>query len=99
MKILHVPFCFYPDPVGGTEVYVASLAKEQKRQGVDAVVAAPGQREEVYWHDETRVWRIPISKDVRDLRELYGEGDSDAARCFGRVLDAERPDLVHLAGR
>src|SRR6266478_5662156 len=96
MKVIHVPFCFYPDQVGGTEVYVASLAKEQKLQGVDAVVAAPGQREEVYWHDQTRVWRIPVSDDVRDLRELYGEGDSDAARCFGRVLDAERPDLVHL---
>src|SRR6266853_2396903 len=96
MKVIHVPFCFYPDPVGGTEVYVASLAKEQRRQGVAAMVAAPGQREEVYWHDETRVWRIPVSEDVLDLRELYGEGDIDAARCFGRVLDAERPDLVHL---
>ena len=57
-----------------------TLGKEQKRHGVDAVIAAPGQREEVYWHDQTRVWRIPVSEDVRDLRELYGEGDSDAAR-------------------
>jgi glycosyltransferase involved in cell wall biosynthesis len=96
MKVIHVPFCFYPDPVGGTEVYVASLAKEQKLRGVDAVVAAPGQREEVYWHGDIRVWRIPVNEQVDDLRELYGEGDRDAARCFGRVLDAERPDLVHL---
>ena len=26
MKILHLPFTYYPDPVGGTEVYVSALA-------------------------------------------------------------------------
>ena len=96
MKVIHVPFCFYPDPVGGTEVYVASLAKQQILQGIDAVIVAPGQREEVYWHDETRVWRIPVSPQVADLRVLYGEGDSDAAQSFARVLDVEQPDLVHM---
>ena len=27
IKILHVPFTFYPDAVGGTEIYVESLAQ------------------------------------------------------------------------
>ena len=43
MKVIHVPFGFRPDPVGGTEVYVEALAREQQRRGVDVVVAAPGR--------------------------------------------------------
>ena len=27
MKVIQISFCFYPDLVGGTEVYVASLAQ------------------------------------------------------------------------
>lgn len=30
------------------------------------------------------------------LRELYGEGDPRAAALFGRILDEERPDAVHV---
>ncbi len=41
MKILHVPFCFAPDPIGGTEVYVTSLALQLKKRGVEVVIAAP----------------------------------------------------------
>ena len=29
MNVLHVPYCFYPDAVGGTEIYVESLAQSQ----------------------------------------------------------------------
>ena len=41
MKVLHVPFGYYPDPVGGTEVYVAELASALRRLGIDSAVAAP----------------------------------------------------------
>jgi hypothetical protein len=40
--VLHVPFCLAPDPSGGTEVYVANLARDLHGSGVDAMVAAPG---------------------------------------------------------
>ena len=46
MKVVQIPFCFYPDPVGGTEI--------------------------------------------------YGEGNFEAAQGFARILDEEKPDLVHL---
>ncbi len=98
-KVVHVPFCFYPDSVGGTEVYVASLARHQKTLGVESIIAAPGNVDfdETYEHEGLRVCRFPVSRESsRMLSELYGTGDPEAARHFGHILDQEKPDVVHL---
>lgn len=96
MRVVHVPFCFYPDPAGGTEVYVAALAAAQCARGAQAIVAAPGEVEASYQHDGLPVRRFRVSPAPVELAELYGPGDALAATSFGRLLDAERPDLVHL---
>lgn len=96
MKLIHVPYCFYPDPVGGTEIYVAGLAREQQRQGCEVIVAAPGEADSNYSHDGLAVRRFAVSPNVKDLRDLYGDGDPHAAAAFVRILDEERPDVVHL---
>ncbi len=96
MKVAHVPFCFHPDPVGGTEVYVEALARAQRQHGFSAIVAAPGQRSDRYEHDGLPVRRFSVQPWVGDIRELYGHGDAQAAGAFGRILDEERPDIVHL---
>jgi glycosyltransferase involved in cell wall biosynthesis len=97
VRVLHIPFCFHPDPVGGTEVYVASLAKLLREEhGIDAVIAAPGEKSCEYVHEGLRVRRFSVSQQPKDLAELYGEGDALAAQEFERILDEEKPDLVHL---
>ncbi len=96
MKVIQVPFCFYPDPVGGTEVYVEALVRGLSRRGVQAVVAAPAKRGVSYRHAELEIRRFAISGGVEDVSDLYGEGDVEAARAFGRIVDQEHPDLVHL---
>jgi glycosyltransferase involved in cell wall biosynthesis len=96
VKIVHVPFSFHPDPVGGTEVYVDALARQQQLGGLDVVVAAPAERPARYEHGSLPVHRFPVAEPVGDLRELYGDGDVLAAAAFGQILDKERPDLVHL---
>ena len=96
MKVMHVLFCFYPDPVGGTEVYVASLTRHLQKKDVQVVVAAPGERESVYMHDVLSVRRFAVTSTVTDLRELYGAGDALAGHAFGGILDDERPDVVHF---
>ena len=96
MKILHVPFTFRPDPIGGTEVYVESLSAAQREIGLQPVIAAPSTRTESYTIEELAVHRFAVRDDVRDLRDLYGTGDPQAARQFGRILDKEAPDVVHL---
>jgi glycosyltransferase involved in cell wall biosynthesis len=96
VKVIEVPFCFHPDPMGGTEVYVAALARELLARGVDALIAAPGDSSRDYIHAGIPVRRFAVRQEVGDLRELYGEGDELAAAEFAKILDRERPDLVHL---
>ncbi|HWF11066.1 MAG TPA: glycosyltransferase [Bryobacteraceae bacterium] len=95
MKVLHVPFCYYPDPVGGTEVYVASLARVQRARGYDVGIAAPDEATRSYSHDGFAIHRFGTAPKM-DLRQLYGEGDPAAAANFARVLDRVQPDLLHL---
>ncbi|MBD2385328.1 glycosyltransferase family 4 protein [Cylindrospermum sp. FACHB-282] len=96
MKVIQVPFGFYPDPVGGTEVYVEALSRYLQQQGVEVLVAAPGEKNQSYLHHQLRVRRFAVSHQVKNIREIYGEGDRLAASEFSQILDAEKPDLVHL---
>jgi len=96
MKIIHVPFTFSPDPIGGTEVYVDNLARDLRELGVDAIVAAPGETSRTYILDGLRVHRYVGSKKIIDVSQLYGSGDTVAAGEFAKILDEERPDLLHL---
>jgi len=95
LKVLHVPFCFHPDPVGGTEVYVEALARHLQALGVMSVIAAPWEREAAYNHDGLPVRRFALAP-AADPRDIYGAGDPAAAQAFGRILDEEQPDIAHL---
>jgi glycosyltransferase involved in cell wall biosynthesis len=95
LKVIQVPFCFAPDPIGGTEVYVASIAQDLKNLGVNVVIAAPGVSNCEYASDALRVRRFAVGGAV-DLIQLYGSGDGLAAAEFTKILDDEAPDLVHL---
>jgi glycosyltransferase involved in cell wall biosynthesis len=97
MKVVQIPFCFYPDAVGGTEVYVASLARLLRDEhGCDVLIAAPGACSEDYTQQDLPVRRFAVSNKISDVSELYGEGDELSAREFEKILDQEHPDIVHL---
>ena len=96
MKVLQVPFTYYPEAVGGTEIYVDALAQRLRAHGVESVIAAPAQRNETLERNGLCVRRYALSEQVDDLRDLYGEGDATASANFERVLDEERPTVVHL---
>src|SRR6266700_50912 len=81
MKIIHVPFTFAPD--------LCELDD-------DAIVAAPGERSRAYTLDGLRVRRYARVKKITDVSQLYGSGDTVAAGEFAKLLDEERPDLLHL---
>src|SRR5258708_718597 len=99
LKVLHVPFTFAPDPVGGTEIYVEALAQELITCRIESVIAAPSSTgsDERYEYNGLRVYRYRSATESKQmLRELYGEGDPVAASAFAEILDLERPDIVHL---
>ena len=93
LRTLHICYSFPPDAQGGTEVYVGDLCRALVRQGVDAIVAAPDHREHAYDVRGLRVARF-LTAAPADLGQLY-DGDPVAAASFARLLDRERPDLVH----
>lgn len=95
MKVLHIPYSYHPDTMGGVEIYVNALAREMRSKGVEAVICAPGNRNETYRHGDMQVHRIAGWQ--RDFRIEHGyEPDADWPRDFGRILDEERPSLVHV---
>ena len=96
MKVIHLPFTYYPDPVGGTEAYVAALIRHMRQHGVNGMVVAPADEPATYSVQGTTVCRLAVSSAGLRLRELYGEGDPRVAEQFARLMDHERPDLVHI---
>lgn len=95
MKVLHVPYSYFPDPPGGTEVYVEALARYQRESGMEPAIAAPAGEDGIYEHEGSPVYRFRMSKALR-LRELYGLGDPEAAQSFSEVLERARPDVAHF---
>jgi len=96
VKVLHVPYSFHPDPVGGTEIYVEALAQQLHQLGFAVVIAAPSNHDNAYEHRGIRVRRYTVNVAGGAVRELYGEGDETAAHSFGRILAVEQPDMLHL---
>jgi glycosyltransferase involved in cell wall biosynthesis len=97
VRVVHVPFGYFPDPVGGTEVYVAQLARDLRAHGVESIVAAPadGSVATRYEHDGTPVYRFGVGA-CASVADLYGEGDETAARTLVDILDDVQADVLHL---
>lgn len=95
MKVLHVPFGFYPDSVGGTEVYVENLCGELQGLNIDILIAAPSDNNTEYTHNGIKVQRYAMSQ-ATSIREIYGAGNPTSSTNFALLLEAEKPDVVHL---
>jgi hypothetical protein len=67
-------------------VFVANLARDLRGLGVDTIVAAPSDTTRSYWMDDLRVRRFAVS-EVKEVANLYGEGDALAAAEFDRILE------------
>ncbi|MCU0754834.1 MAG: glycosyltransferase [Xanthomonadales bacterium] len=92
LDVLQVPFEYYPDPAGGTEVYVAALCRELRGIGLNCGVAAPAPEDASYAVDAVPVrrYRIPGGAMEEAARQQA------LKRSFAAVLDALRPRLVHF---
>lgn len=97
MRIVHVPFVYFPDVAGGTEVYVAQLARDLRTHGVESVVAAPalGPVPVRYDYDGTPVYRFALA-GAENVADLYGEGNERAAQSIAGILAEVDADVLHL---
>src|SRR5262249_50302279 len=96
--VLHVPFTFFPDACGGTEVYVRGLAQRLATRGYLSAVAAPGVETSEYVNDGLAVYRF-ASDRRRRIELAYGVPGEGAAEGFRAVLREQSPRIVHLHAR
>jgi glycosyltransferase involved in cell wall biosynthesis len=98
MKIVHLLGWYFPDSVGGTEIYVEGLCRRLRASGCDVLVAAPDVRRtqpERYDHDGVGVFRYPIAPaPTRD--EAMHRTPVRGAERLHRFLADEQPAVLHL---
>ena len=98
MKIAHAIGWYYPESLGGTEIYVAGLARRLRAAGHDLHVAAPeaGRAASAdYLHEHIKVFRYPIPA-VPTRAEAQGLTPVRGAEVFHRWLARLNPDVLHV---
>ena len=98
MRIVQAVGWYFPDSLGGTEVYVETLARQLRASGHDVLIAAPepgSQAPRSYEHDGCGVFRYPIPP-VPSREEAQGDVAVRGAEHFHRWLAAAHADVVHM---
>ncbi|MFQ5668583.1 MAG: glycosyltransferase [Candidatus Binatia bacterium] len=98
MRIIQALGWYYPESLGGTEVYVAGLSRRLRGAGHEIIVAAPDPThsdERMYEHEGVPVYRYPIPRSPTRA-ECQGTAPVRGTERFHAWLQRERPDVVHM---
>lgn len=102
MKIIQAVGWYFPESLGGSEIYVAGLSRRLQAAGHEVLSAAPYAAENVavaaekfYEHDGLPVLRYPIPA-APTRTEAQGYQPVRGATTFHRWLDSHQPDVVHF---
>jgi len=98
MRVVQALGWYFPDSLGGSEVYVAALSRRLRAAGADVVVAAPDPtiaRAREYAHDGIEVYRYPVPRSPTRA-EAQGLVPARGVEQFHDWLRARRPDVVHV---
>jgi glycosyltransferase involved in cell wall biosynthesis len=98
MKIVQAVGWYHPDSLGGTEVYIAALARHHRACGHQVLVAAPeagAHASRTYEFEACQVFRYPVpAAPTRD--ETQGDISVRGAEQFHRWLCDTHADVVHF---
>ncbi|MDE3156916.1 MAG: glycosyltransferase [Acidobacteriota bacterium] len=100
MTIVHALGWYFPDSLGGTEIYVEGLCRWLQRAGYDVLVAAPDARasvERTYTHNGVQVYRYPIPATLT-REEAQGLVPVRGAERFHAWLQGTQADILHVHG-
>ena len=94
-RIAHCVGFFFPDGVGGTEVYVQDLYAALSRQSVDGyIIAATDRIYERYVWDGTPVLRYP--SNWANIRDYAAAASRAGLSKFQELILENAPDIFHL---
>jgi glycosyltransferase involved in cell wall biosynthesis len=88
--LLGVPW-YFPDSVGGTEVYVRGLSRQLKDAGIQVAIAVPGATSDTYDVENVRVHRFAAGSVHGDIGL-----ERDAPQSWLNVLDSFAPTILDL---
>lgn len=96
MKVIHSLGWYFPDSVGGTEVYVDGLVRELRSLGIESIVAAPreGRQEEDYDYQGLPVHRYPVFPE-RSHDQILGKVPHGGYEVFSRWLKSQKAEIYH----
>lgn len=99
MHIVHALGWYFPEALGGTEVYVNGLAQRLKQRGHRVSIAAPlrgidATRE--YEHEGIAVFRYPLFGAQAGRDECQARVPARGAELLVAWLARQRPDLLHV---
>ena len=98
MRVVQALGWYYPEHLGGTEVYVAALSRRLMGAGHEVLVASPDAThaaERTYQHDGAPVYRYPIPT-APTRAESQGLAPVRGAERFHAWLHKLRADIVHV---
>ena len=98
MKIVQALAWYFPENLGGTEVYVQALAQRLRAAGHQVLIAAPDANaatERTYEHDGFPVHRYPIPAQATRA-EVQGTVVVRGAEKFHVWLGRQKADIVHI---
>lgn len=95
IKILHVSKTYFPEEIGGIEVYVHGLIHNIAKYGFSGAVAAPGKNSYNIEYDGVSVNRYAFDKEDR-MEYAYSVPDKIAASEFVNVINKVDPSIIHL---
>jgi len=89
MRVVHCVGWYFPEQVGGSEIYVRNLCRQLGAMGVECVVMAPAAdgSQPRSMHEGVPVLRYP-SGDVERFRSLLAETAADVFHLHSAVLGA-----------
>lgn len=99
MKIVHALGWYFPDAIGGTEVYVNGLAQRLKKRGHQVSVAAPLRGIEEtreYEHEGIPVFRYPLRGSSATRDECQIRVPARGSEVLLAWLAKQDPDLLHV---
>ncbi len=98
MKIVHALGWYFPESIGGMEVYVRALCRRQQSEGHEVWVVVPDDRsdqERRYQDEGIPVYRYPIARHAT-RQESQGRVPIRGTELLRSWLRQQRPDILHV---
>lgn len=96
VDVLHITFVYWPESLGGTEIYVKTLVAELARLGIRSAIAAPAQTTAAFDYEGTPIHTLAATLSTE---QLYGQENPELTAAWLNIARELKPKVVHVHAR